>query len=114
MQQAAEQKLFGPGSEKENAERKERKRLQLGQLRFELNEVDRVSEGTGDAGENHKTRRDEEAPGMAPADGIADAADAAEGHETRQRAVNAEKHRKNVGAAPAPKRPDPVRQPPSP
>src|SRR5260370_19522448 len=114
MQQAAERKLFGQGSEKENAERKERKRLQLGPLRFELNEVDRVSEGNGDAGENHKTRRDEEAPVMAPADGIADAADAAEEHETRQRDVNAEKHRKNVGEASAGKRPEPVRQRPSP
>src|SRR5260370_1634676 len=51
---------------------------------------------------------------MAQANGIADAADAAEEQETRQRDVNAEKHGKNVGEAPARKRPEPVRQRPSP
>src|SRR5712664_4751285 len=114
LQQAAEEQLFGPRGEKENAERKERKRLPLGPLRFELNEVDRVAQGNGDAGENHKTRHDEEAPVVAPADGITDAADAAEEQEACQRDVNAEKHGEHVGEAPAWKRPKPVRQRPSP
>src|SRR5712664_3168298 len=109
LQQAAEEQLFGPRGEKENAERKERKRLPLGPLRFELNEVDRVAQWNGDAGEYDEACENEEAPVMAPADGITDAADAAEEHETRQRDVNAEKHRKNVGEASAGKRPEPVR-----
>src|SRR6267378_2178674 len=51
---------------------------------------------------------------MAPADGVADAVDAAEEQEARQRDVDTEEHGENVGEAPARERPEPVRQRPTP
>src|SRR5258708_32953638 len=76
--------------------------------------MDRVAQRNGDAAEDEETGENEEAPTTAPADGIADAVDAAEKRERRQRDVHAEEHSENVGKTAARIRPEPVRQRPSP
>src|SRR5260370_19790319 len=114
LEQAAEEELFGPSSEEENAEGNEGQRPQLRPLRIELNEMDCMAHGDGDARENDEACRDEEAQMVAPADGVADAIDAAQKQETSKRDVHAEKNRENVGETSAGVRPEPMRQRPSP
>src|SRR2546425_4341919 len=101
LEQAAEEKLFGPSGEEENAEGNEGQGLQLRPLRIELNEMDCLAQRNGDAGENDETCRDEEAPMVAPPDGVADTIDAAQKQETCKRDVHAEEDRENVGKTPA-------------
>src|SRR5260370_29939376 len=76
--------------------------------------MERVARRNGEAAEDEETGKNEEAPMTAPADGIADAVDAAEKREGRQRDVYAEEHGENVGKTAARIRPEPVRQRPSP
>src|SRR6202171_3159560 len=114
LQQAAEEKLFWPRREEQNAQRQKRERFPLRPLRRKLDEVHGLAQRNGDAAENDETRHDEETPTAAPADRIADAVDAAEKQERRKRDVYAEKHGENVGEPPPPHRPQPVRQGPSP
>src|SRR5207245_3948207 len=108
LEQAAEEKLFGPSGEEENAEGNEGQRPQLRPLRIELNEMDCLAQRNGDACENDETCRDEEAPMVAPPDGVADTIDAAQKQETCKRDVHAEEDRENVGKTPARVRPEPV------
>ncbi len=77
LEQAAEEKLFGPSGEEENSERNERQGPQLRPLRIELNEVYCPAKGDGDASENDETCHHEKGPMMAPPDGVADAIGAA-------------------------------------
>src|SRR6267378_2817353 len=63
-------------AEEENADGNEGQRLQLRPLRIELNEMDGLAQGNGDASENDETCGDEKAPMMAPPAGVADAIDA--------------------------------------
>src|SRR6266704_1934794 len=87
----------GPAVEKQNAYGKNGKRFQrtppyrpprTPQV-LKLDEVHAQSQRNGDAGENNETRQDEEAPMVAPADGVADAVDAAKKQECRERDVHA-------------------------
>src|ERR1700682_4684544 len=114
LQQAAEEKLFWPRREEQNAQRQKRERFPLRPLRRKLDEVHGLAQRNGDAAEKDANRHDEETPTAAPADRIADAVDATEKQERRKRDVYAEKHGKNVGEAPAGERPQPVRKRPSP
>src|SRR5216683_7539041 len=84
LQQAAEEQLFGPSGEKENAQRKKRERLQLRPLRRKFHEVHGLAQRNGDAAEDDKARGDEKTPMMSPANGIADAVEAAEKQEDCQ------------------------------
>src|SRR5712692_6006680 len=97
LEQAAEEKLFGPSGEEENAERNERQRLQLRPLWFKLNEMYELAQWNGDAPEGNEACCDEEAPMAAPADRIADPVDAAEKQEARECDVDAKEHGENVG-----------------
>ena len=108
LEQAAEEKLFGPSCEAENAEGNEGQRLELRPLRVELNEMDGLAQGNSDARENDEARGDEEAPMVAPPDGVADAIDAAQKQETGKRDVDAEEDSENVGKTAARVRPEPV------
>src|SRR5260370_42246851 len=76
--------------------------------------MDRVAQRNGDAAEDEETGENEEAPTTAAADGIADAVDAAEKRERRQRDVYAKERGENVGKTAARIRPKPARQRPSP
>src|SRR5260370_34870833 len=109
LQQAAEEKFFGPSGEEENAEGNVGQRLQLRPLRIELNEMYCLAQRNSDAGENDEACRDEEAPMMAPPNGVADAIDAAQKQETGNDDVDAEEDSENVGETPARVRPEPVR-----
>src|SRR5882762_5237245 len=108
LEEAAEEKLFGPSGEAENAERNEGQRLELRPLRIELNEMGCLAQGNGDASENDETCGDEKAPMMAPPDGVADAIDAAQKQETGKRDVDAEEDSENVRKTAARVRPKPV------
>src|SRR6266478_7409099 len=70
LQQTAEEKLFGPCGEKENAQRKKRERLQLRPLRRKFHEVHGLAQRNGDAAEDDKARGDEKTPMMSPANGM--------------------------------------------
>src|SRR6267378_7916425 len=108
LEQAAEEKLFGPSGEAENAERNEGQRLELRPLRVELNEVYCLAQWNADASENDETCGDEKAPMVAPPDGVGDAIDAAQKQETSKCDVDAEEDSENVGKTAARVRPEPV------
>src|SRR5258706_13014400 len=114
LQQAAEEKLFWPRREKQNANRQKLERFPLPPLRRKFAEVHGPPQRNRNATQNDEPPPNEAAPTAAPADRIADAVDATEKQETRKRNVYAEKHGKNEGEAPALVRPQPVRQRPSP
>src|SRR5713226_1662008 len=108
LEQAAEEKLFGPSGEEENAERNEGQGLQLRPLRFELNEMNCLAQRNSDTAENDEACRDEKVPMAAPAEGVTDAIDAVQKQETCERDVHAEEDSENVGKTPARVRPQPV------
>src|SRR6266404_8127947 len=110
LEQAAKEELFRPGGKKENAEREQRQRFPFAEARSKFNEVDGLAEWNGDAAEDDEAGEHEKAPVAAPADGIADAVDAAQEHERGERDVDAEQHRKNVREAPTGIGPQPVRR----
>src|SRR6266581_2318687 len=118
LEQTAEEKLFGPGGEEQNAYGKNRKRFQRTPpyrprrtpRALKLDEMHTQSQRNGDAGENDETREDKEAPVASPADRITDAVDAAKKDECRERDIHAEEHGENVGEAAAREGPEPMRE----
>src|SRR5260370_15276089 len=118
LQQSSEEKLFGPGGKKQNAYGKNGKRFQRTPpynprrtpRALKLDEMHAQSQRNGDAGENDETRQDEEAPMVAPADGIAGSVDAAKKHECCECDVDAQQHGENVGEAAAREGPEPMRE----
>src|SRR6266700_337152 len=109
LEQAAEEKLFGPGGEKQNSDGKKWERLPLGDLWSKLDEMHALAEWNGNAGKYDEAGQDEEAPMASPTDRIADAVDAANKHEARERDIHAKEHGENVGKTPARVRPEPMR-----